>query len=70
MRSGSTRCLAAAEPLAPLDDDRVRACAGDARAHRNQAGREVDDLRLARGILDYRAAARERRRHHEVLGCR
>ena len=61
--------LAAAEPLDALDHDRVGAGARDLRAHRVEAGREVDDLGLARGVLDQRAAARERRRHHEVLGA-
>ena len=61
--------LAAAEPLDPVDCDRVGARARDFRAHRREAGREVDDLRLARGVLDQRAPARQRCRHHEVFSA-
>ena len=31
---------------------------------------ELDDLGLARGVLDHRLALGEARRHHHVLGCR
>ena len=53
-----------------LDADHVGAGALDARAHRDQAGRQVDDFRFAGGILDDRRALGEGRRHHEVLGAR
>ena len=59
--------FAGAKPLAAFDDDRVGAGTGDLRAHRGQERRKVDDLGFARGVLDDRAAARERRRHHQVL---
>src|SRR3989454_1068201 len=44
--------------------------APDPRPHRREQGREVDDLGLARRVLDPRRPLGERRGHHEVLGPR
>ena len=59
----------AGKGLEPLDDDRRRAGARDARPHRDEERREVDDLGLAGGVLDRRDAAGEGRREHHVLGA-
>ena len=40
----------------------------DLGAHRDQAGGEIDDLGLARGILDHGRALGEDRRHQRILG--
>ena len=52
-----------------LDRDERRARAADPRAHLVEHARQLLDLRLARGVLQRRAPARQRRRHHEVLGA-
>src|SRR5258708_28881340 len=57
-----------AQLLDPLDRYDVAARTPDAGAHRIQAFREVDDFRLASGILEHRDAVCEHRRHHQVLG--
>ena len=59
----------AMQPLDAFDDDAIGACAADARAHRAKARGEVDDLRLARRVLQHGRAGGERRRHHQVLGA-
>ena len=56
-----------AQLLDALDDDLVGARALDLRAHGDEEVREVDDLRLARGVLDDGFAVGERRRHHEIF---
>ena len=61
--------LAAAEPIATLDDNRIGTGARDLCAHRSQERREVDDFGFARGVFDDCAPARERRCHHQVLGA-
>ena len=66
---GHDRVRGAVQRAHALDGDAVGAGAADARAHRDEAAREVDDLRLARGVLEHRGAVRERRRHQQVLGA-
>jgi hypothetical protein len=56
------------EPVDALDLQRARADAGQARAHLREHRAQVDDLRLARGVVDHRRALGERRRHEQVLG--
>ncbi len=46
----------------------IGADAADVGAHGREAVSEIDDLRLARGVDDFRFPARQRRRHHEILG--
>ena len=53
----------AAELGDALDDDPLRAGAGDVRAHLVEAIGDVDDLGLARGILDHGRALGQRSRH-------
>ncbi len=67
MRSGQHLVGGAAQPLDARHDDLVGAGALDLRAHRDEKIRQVDDLRLARGVLDDRLAVGERRRHHQIL---
>ena len=55
------------QALDALDDDLVGAGALDLRAHRDQEIGQVDDLGLARGVLEHRLAVGQRRRHHQVL---
>jgi hypothetical protein len=64
---GHDRVGGAAEPVHPLDGDGVRALTLDLRAHLAQALREIDDLGLARGVVDHRGAARQRRGHQRVF---
>src|SRR6266511_2521068 len=52
-----------------LDAELVRARALDPRAHPDERGGEVRHLRLAGAVSQDRAALRERRRHHHVLGA-
>ena len=64
------RVRRAVQPLDALDHDAVGAGARDPRAHRDRGNGEVDDLGLARGVLEHGRAVGEHRRHHEVLGAR
>ncbi len=64
---GHHRCAAAPSELDALDAHHIGPRALDARAHGDQALREVDHLGLARRVLDQRRALGERRRHHQVL---
>jgi hypothetical protein len=59
----------AAQALDTLDHDLVGPGAADLRAHRDQEVGEIDDLRLARRVLDDRLAFGERRGHQQVLGA-
>ena len=52
-----------------VDADLRRAGALDPRPHRVQAAREIDDLRLARGVLEDRLPLGQRGGHHQVLGA-
>ena len=61
--------LGAAQALDAFDRDASRAGALDLRAHGVEQAREVLDLGLARAVLEHGRAARERRRHHQVLGA-
>ncbi len=62
---GVTRAV---QPVHAIDDDDARALVGDAGAHRHQAGDQVGDLGLARGVDDLGASIRQGRRHQQVLG--
>ena len=68
MRSGMTAWRAAVRRLDAVDVDGGGAGAGNLRAHLGEAGGEVDDLRLARGVLDDGLALGQRRRHHGDVG--
>jgi hypothetical protein len=57
------------QPLDPVHHDLVGAGAVDGRAHGDEKVGEIDDLGLARCVLDDRLALGERRRHHQVLGA-
>jgi hypothetical protein len=59
----------AVQPVDALDAHRIGAGAVNARAHLDETGSEVTDLRLSCGIFDDCFAARERRRHHDRVGC-
>ena len=69
MRSGSTLWRAPPSRATPSMTMRDGAGAGDPRAHLVEAVGDVDDLRLARGVLDHRRAVRQRRRHHRGVGA-
>ena len=60
---GADAVVRAAELLAPVDDQDVRADALHARAHLQQQAREVLDVRLGGGVVDHGGARRERRGH-------
>jgi hypothetical protein len=64
---GQTLVAAPCSASTPSIDDRVGALSRDLRAHRRQELSQVDDLGLARCVLEDRAAFRQRGRHHEVL---
>ncbi|OPY91375.1 MAG: hypothetical protein A4E73_02047 [Syntrophaceae bacterium PtaU1.Bin231] len=51
----------------PLHPDDIRAGAGDLRSHGAQDIRQVDDLRLARGVLDFGDPVGETGGHQDVL---
>jgi hypothetical protein len=59
-RAAQTPPAADGQHIAPLPVDR--------RAHRHQAGGQVGDLRLARGVADHRLAARQHGGQQQVLG--
>ena len=70
MRSGMIACVDAVQALDALD----RRCGSVPapsmlRAHRDRALGEVDDLGLARRVLEHRLAVGQRRRHQQVLGA-
>ena len=65
---GHHRVARAGEAVDALDADGGGAGAVDLRAHLDQAGGEVDDLGLARGVLDDGFASGQRRRHHRDVG--
>ncbi len=67
---GHDRVRRAGQARHAFDRDAVRPRAVDVRPHRSQAAREVDDLRLARGVLEDRGAVGKGCRHHQVLGPR
>ena len=56
------------ERVDALDGDRRGAGAVDAGAHGDEHRAEVDDLRLAGGVVDDRGALGQHRRHDQVLG--
>ena len=56
------------EPVDALDLQRLGAHPRNRRAHREQQIAQIDDLGLARGVLDHRAALGQHRRHHRILG--
>jgi hypothetical protein len=56
------------EAVHALDLDRRRAGPVDPRSHRGKEVHEVDDLGLARRVLDHGGAAGSHGRHQEVLG--
>ena len=56
------------QPGDTFDLQRLGADAVDLRAHRHKAAAQVDDLGLARGILDPRRSLGGHRRHHHILG--
>jgi hypothetical protein len=60
----------AREAIHSLYMDRVGACAFDLRAHCRQECCELDDLRLARGILDDGLAGGAGRGHQQILSTR
>ena len=66
---GHHRVTRARKRLDPFDRDAVGSGALDARAHRDQHGRQIDDLGLPRRVLDDRLALGERCRHHQVFGA-
>ena len=66
---GHDRVRGAVQRVHAVDHDAVGARAGDPRAHRDEAAREVHHLRLARRVLEDGPALGERRRHHQVLGA-
>ncbi len=66
---GHDRVRRAVQAIDTLDDDAIRSRAGDPRAHRDEAARQIDDFRLARGVLQRRRAVGEGGRHHQVLGA-
>ena len=59
----------AVQSVDAVNDDAVCPCAADAGAHGDQAVRQIDDFRLACGVLDHRFAHSEHRGHHQVLGA-
>ena len=61
--------MRAVQSLHALDHDAVGAGAVDLRAHGDEEIREVDDLGLARGVLEHGLAVGQRRGHHQVLGA-
>ena len=63
-----TRWRAPRQRVDAVDGDRRGAGAGDLGAHGVEAVGEIDDLRLARGVLEHRLALGERRRHHQHMG--
>jgi hypothetical protein len=65
---GQHLVVRAVQGLDAVDHDLVGASALDARAHRDQEIREIDDLRFAGGVLDDRLPVGQRGRHHQVLG--
>ena len=68
MRSGTCRGSSGAEPVDALDGQGRGADAVDLGAHLLQHLAEVDDLRLARRVVDDRGARGEDRGHQDVLG--
>jgi hypothetical protein len=56
--------------LDAVDDDLVRARAANTRTERVEEIGEIDDLGLARGILEHCLALGEHRGHHQILGAR
>ena len=68
MRSGMTGARAPRQRVDAVDGDGRGAGAGDPGAHGVEAVGEIDDLRLARGVLEHRLAAGQRRRHHQHMG--
>jgi hypothetical protein len=66
---GHDRMARSGQPLDPLHRDDVGAGAANARAHRVEAVRQVDDLGLSCGVLEHRHAVREAGGHHQVLGA-
>ena len=59
----------AVERVDALHFDHLGAGTGDARPHRGEQAREVRDLGLAGAVLEPAGAARQRRRHEQVLGA-
>ena len=60
--------LGTMQRLASLNPQSRRAETFDAGSHPDQAIAEIDDLWLARGVLDQRLSPREHRRHQGVMG--
>ena len=58
------------QPALALDDDQLGACAGDVRAHPDQAAHQVEDVRLTGGVGDHGDAVGEDGGHDQVLGAR
>ena len=54
------------QTLDTLDTDRIRTGAANVRTHGVEEVGKVDDVRLARRVLDHGAAARKRRRDDDV----
>ena len=57
------------QPVDTLHRDDVGTRAADPRAHRVEAVRQIDDLGLARGVLEHRHPVREAGGHHQILGA-
>ena len=66
---GNDRVLRTAETFHAFNLNRRRTCAPHARAHLIQEFGEIPDLRLARTVMKGRRAARQSRRHHQILGA-
>ena len=65
---GNDAMRRAVQRIHAIDDQLAGAQAADARAHGDEAGHQIADFRLARGIGDDRLALGQARRHQQVLG--
>ena len=63
---GDDAVRATVQTLDTLDTDRIRTGAANVRTHGVEEVGKVDDVRLARRVLDHGAAARKRRRDDDV----
>ncbi len=68
IRSGTTRCATGVQRLDPVDDEGRAADPLDLGPHLDQHPGDVDDLRLAGGVVDHRRPAGQHGRHQDVLG--
>jgi hypothetical protein len=66
---GHDRVLGPVQALDALDGDHLGSVAADARAHLDEAVREIDHLGLARGVLEQGLALGKAGGHHQVLGA-